>query len=106
VQDDAHSVAWDDDGPQQKECDNIQEYDQDQHEAPTPDSSPEDPLIRSSRGHVPSTTYASDTYVVLLPDGIEPGCFSEAMKMRTGRSGIRLCKNRWIPCIQIILMRW
>jgi hypothetical protein len=46
------------------------------------------PLKRSSRDRVPNTRYASDQYVVLLSDGSEPECFSEAMKGESRRSGI------------------
>ena len=78
VQDDAHGGAGDEDAPEQHEYD-AEEDDHDQ-EAPAPDSPPAAPLTRSTRNRVPSTRYPSDQYVVLLSDGSEPECFSDAMK--------------------------
>jgi hypothetical protein len=72
VQDDAHSCTGGEDAPHQQEYDNAEENDHDQQEAPAA------PLRRSSKDHVPSTSYASYQCVVLLSDGLEPECFSEA----------------------------
>jgi hypothetical protein len=44
------------------------------------------------RDYVPNTRYASDQYVVLLSDGSEPDCFSEAMKYEN--------KKEWNKAIQ------
>jgi hypothetical protein len=81
VQDDAHSgTCGGEYASQRQQYDDAEEDDHDQQEAPLPDSPPAAPLRRSSRDRVPSTTYASDQYVVLLSDSSEPECFSEAMK--------------------------
>jgi hypothetical protein len=81
VQDDAHiGTGGEEDAPQQQEYADAEENNHDQQEAPVPDSAPAAPLRRSSRDRVPNTRYASGQYVVLLSDGSEPECFSEAMK--------------------------
>ena len=73
VQDDVHGGAGEEeDAPQQQQEYDAEVDDPDQQEAPAPESPPAAPLRRSNRGRIPSSSYPSDQYVVLLSDGSKP----------------------------------